>query len=165
MGGKGWGLLLLPLLPCPLSFTLARPRLCSPTLRVPACLCSHSHSHSLTLVRACCSPPGLLVRTRAGPLICSWCRTHCCSCSRCASDRARLCIRLRQPTLLGPRLAFVRARLYPLVCLTFVQVRSCSSMLFWALVGLSACSPALVYAYTKYKVSTYMIVKKLTFIV
>jgi hypothetical protein len=53
--------------------------------------------------------------------------------------------------------SFVSTRLFDL--------RSCSSMLFWALVGFSVCSPALVYAYIKYKVSRYMIVKKLTFIV
>ena len=75
-------------------------------------------------------------------------------------------LRVRSATtwssLCGLRLAFVHARLHLIVCLAFIWVRSRSIMPFWALVGLFACSPAF---YIKCKLNTYMIVKKLTFII
>ena len=75
-----------------------------------------------TLVHAHHSPPILLVHTRAGPLGCSWCHTHCAS--DCTCSRVHLC----QPTrslFFGLRShSFVPTRLFDLCSGSFVLVRA-----------------------------------------
>ena len=151
-------LLLLPppsfLLPLPLLvIMLPLPFLLLPLLPL---LCSHSHSQS-------CSAPAIvaaaIVSAAAAAPTPVFMLIH-----------VFLCADPHYPvTLVGPSFGLhscsIALSLCPLVCLAFVWVCSCSSILFGALVGLTACSLASFYVYIKlYKVSKYMIVKKLTFI-
>ena len=159
---------------CPLSFTFTRPRshspvcVCPPSFVFDSCSYSHSCSRCCCHCRHCSAPTPAPAPAPAPAIVAATVASAAAAAPTSVFALVHAFVRAdpRYPiTHVGPWFG-LRSRsfalvLCPLVCLAFVRVRSCYFGLWWG--SLRALQP-LVYVYIKlYKVSKYMIVKKLTF--